>query len=98
MKAVELSASSNLLEKRVAYVCAGLCFAPEHEFRMMLVNRLQRDLQVRARVGARVLGGGHGTAGGDKVETRQPPTPSPTTRSRRTCWRSQSRCPRRLRS
>ena len=45
MKAVELSASSNLLEKRVAYLCAGLCFAPEHEFRMMLVNRLQRDLQ-----------------------------------------------------
>ena len=45
MKAVELSASANLLEKRVAYLCAGLCFAPEHEFRMMLVNRLQRDLQ-----------------------------------------------------
>ena len=45
MKAVELSASANLLEKRVAYLCAGLCFAPEHEFRMMLVNRIQRDLQ-----------------------------------------------------
>lgn len=45
MKAVELSASSNLMEKRVSYLCAGLCFAPEHEFRMMLVNRLQRDLQ-----------------------------------------------------
>jgi AP-4 complex subunit epsilon-1 len=45
MKAVELSASANLLEKRVAYLAAGLCFAPEHEFRMMLVNRIQRDLQ-----------------------------------------------------
>ena len=45
MKAAELSASSNLLDKRVAYLCAGLCFSPEHEFRMMLVNRLQRDLQ-----------------------------------------------------
>lgn len=45
MKAVELSASSNLLEKRVAYLCAGLCFSPDNEFRMMLVNRLQRDLQ-----------------------------------------------------
>jgi hypothetical protein len=45
MKAVELSASANLLEKRVAYLCAGLCFAPDHEFRMMLVNRIQRDLK-----------------------------------------------------
>jgi len=26
-------------------MCAGLCFAPDNEFRMMLVNRLQRDLQ-----------------------------------------------------
>ena len=41
----QLCASSNLLEKRVAYMCAGLCFAPTNEFRMMLVNRLQRDLQ-----------------------------------------------------
>jgi hypothetical protein len=45
MRAVELSASANLMEKRVSYLCAGLCFAPEHEFRMMLVNRLQRDLK-----------------------------------------------------
>jgi AP-4 complex subunit epsilon-1 len=45
MKAVELSASANLAEKRVAYLAAALCLAPEHEFRMMLVNRLQRDLQ-----------------------------------------------------
>jgi hypothetical protein len=43
---LQLSASSNLLEKRVAYLCAGLTFSPEHEFRMMLVNRLQRDLAV----------------------------------------------------
>jgi AP-4 complex subunit epsilon-1 len=33
------------MEKRVAYLAAALCFAPEHEFRMMLVNRMQRDLQ-----------------------------------------------------
>jgi len=33
------------MDKRVAYLCAGLCFSPDHEFRMMLVNRLQRDLQ-----------------------------------------------------
>ena len=45
MKSVELSASLNLMEKRVSYLIAGLCFSPEHEFRMMLVNRLQRDLQ-----------------------------------------------------
>lgn len=42
---MQLSASANLLEKRVSYLAAGLCFSPEHEFRMMLVNRLQRDLQ-----------------------------------------------------
>ena len=42
---LQLCASANLMEKRVSYLCAGLCFAPEHEFRMMLVNRLQRDLQ-----------------------------------------------------
>lgn len=29
----------------MSYLCAGLCFSPDHEFRMMLVNRLQRDLQ-----------------------------------------------------
>lgn len=40
----QLCASSNLMEKRVAYLTAALCFAPEHEFRMMLVNRMQRDL------------------------------------------------------
>ncbi len=36
---------------------------------MMLVNRLQRDLQVRARVRARVLSGGQGTSDGGEVET-----------------------------
>ena len=41
----QLSASTNLTEKRVAYLTAALCFSPDHEFRMMLVNRLQRDLQ-----------------------------------------------------
>ncbi len=41
----QLSASANLMEKRVSYLCASLCFAPDHAFRMMLVNRIQRDLQ-----------------------------------------------------
>ncbi len=33
------------MEKRVSYLVAGLCFAPDHPFRMMLVNRIQKDLQ-----------------------------------------------------
>jgi AP-4 complex subunit epsilon-1 len=45
LQVIEASASSNLMEKRVSYLTAGLCFSPDHEFRMMLVNRLQRDLQ-----------------------------------------------------
>eukprot|EP01138_Halocafeteria_seosinensis_P011248 gb/GECG01011490.1/.p1 GENE.gb/GECG01011490.1/~~gb/GECG01011490.1/.p1 ORF type:complete len:1111 (+),score=162.69 gb/GECG01011490.1/:1-3333(+) len=45
IKAVELTASPNLLEKRVGYLAACLCLSPENEFRIMLVNRLQQDMQ-----------------------------------------------------
>ena len=45
MRAVEMAASTNLLHKRVGYLTAGLCLSPDHEFRMMLVNRLHRDMQ-----------------------------------------------------
>ena len=45
IKLLELSASSNLAEKRVAYLAASLCLPPKHDFRMMLVNSLQRDLR-----------------------------------------------------
>lgn len=44
IKAVELTACGNLLQKRVGYLTAGLCFSPDHEFRLMLVNRLQKDM------------------------------------------------------
>lgn len=40
-----MAASTNLLHKRVGYLTAGLCLSPDHEFRMMLVNRLHRDMQ-----------------------------------------------------
>jgi len=45
MKAVELASTGNMLEKRVGYLCAGLCLSPEHELRMMFINRLQKDMQ-----------------------------------------------------
>ena len=44
IKAVELCASTNILQKRVGYLAASLCLSPEHEFRFMLVNQLQRDI------------------------------------------------------
>ncbi len=44
IKAVELSASSNLLQKRVGYLTASLCLSPDHEFRFMLVNQFTRDM------------------------------------------------------
>ena len=44
IKCVELAASSSLLHKRAAYLCCGACLSPNHEFRFMLVNRLQKDL------------------------------------------------------
>jgi AP-4 complex subunit epsilon-1 len=41
---VELCASTNIAQKRVGYLAASLCLAPSHEFRFMLVNQLQRDM------------------------------------------------------
>lgn len=42
IKAVELCASTNILQKRAGYLVASLCLSPEHEFRFMLVNQIQR--------------------------------------------------------
>jgi AP-4 complex subunit epsilon-1 len=42
IKAVEFTASTNLLQKRVGYLTASLTLSPEHEFRFMLINQLQR--------------------------------------------------------
>ena len=42
IKAVEFTAATNLLQKRVGYLCASLTLSPEHEFRFMLINQLQR--------------------------------------------------------
>ena len=44
IKAVELSASTNLLQKRVGYLTCSLVLSPDHELRFMLVNQLQRDM------------------------------------------------------
>lgn len=41
----QMAASTNLLHKRVGYLTAGLCLSPDHEFRMMLVNRLHKDME-----------------------------------------------------
>lgn len=45
VKALELVAAGNLVEKRVGYLCASLCFAPDQPMRIMLVSRLQKDMQ-----------------------------------------------------
>mmetsp|Transcript_3426 Transcript_3426/g.5283 ORF Transcript_3426/g.5283 Transcript_3426/m.5283 type:complete len:1070 (-) Transcript_3426:374-3583(-) len=45
IKAVELAASSSIIHKRTGYLVCSACLAPEHEFRFMLVNQMQRDLQ-----------------------------------------------------
>lgn len=45
IKAVELVASPNVAHKRLGYLVCGACLPPEHEFRFMLINQLQRDLQ-----------------------------------------------------
>ncbi|KAJ1448885.1 adaptin N terminal region-domain-containing protein [Pelagophyceae sp. CCMP2097] len=45
IKAIELAASKNLIQKRVGYLCSGLCLSPAHEFRFMLVNQLQQDMK-----------------------------------------------------
>lgn len=44
VKATELAASPNIFQKRVGYLVCGACLSPEHEFRFMLVNQMQRDL------------------------------------------------------
>ena len=43
-QAVELTASQNLAQKRSGYLTAALTLSPNHEFRFMLVNQMQRDL------------------------------------------------------
>jgi AP-4 complex subunit epsilon-1 len=45
IKAVELTASASLYHKRCGYMVCGACLPPTHEFRFMLVNQMQRDLQ-----------------------------------------------------
>ena len=45
IRAVEMTASRNILEKRTGYMVAGLTLAPEHEFRFMIVNQMQRDMR-----------------------------------------------------
>ena len=60
IRAIELAASKNLIQKRVGYLCSGLCLSPDHEFRFMLVNQLQQDmtssnfLEVAAALGATI--------------------------------------------
>lgn len=44
IKAVELCASTNIAQKKTGYLFASLCLAPEHEFRFMLINQMQRDM------------------------------------------------------
>lgn len=41
---MELTASQNLVQKRTGYLTASLTLSPNHEFRFMLVNQMQRDL------------------------------------------------------
>jgi len=45
IRAVEMAASSSLYHKRTGYLVCGACLPPDHEFRFMLVNQMQRDLQ-----------------------------------------------------
>eukprot|EP00547_Thalassionema_nitzschioides_P003301 CAMPEP_0194223520 /NCGR_PEP_ID=MMETSP0156-20130528/35324_1 /TAXON_ID=33649 /ORGANISM="Thalassionema nitzschioides, Strain L26-B" /LENGTH=1069 /DNA_ID=CAMNT_0038954705 /DNA_START=45 /DNA_END=3254 /DNA_ORIENTATION=+ len=45
IKALELTASASLYHKRTGYLVCGACLSPTHEFRFMLVNQMQRDLQ-----------------------------------------------------
>lgn len=44
IKIVELCASTNIIQKRTGYLSAAQCFSPGHEFRFMLVNQIQRDM------------------------------------------------------
>ncbi|KDO29264.1 hypothetical protein SPRG_19925 [Saprolegnia parasitica CBS 223.65] len=45
IKAVEMTAATNLIQKRVGYLTCSLTLSPAHEFRFMIINQLQRDLQ-----------------------------------------------------
>ena len=45
IKAVEMAASASLFHKRTGYLVCACCLPPDHEFRFMLVNQMQRDLQ-----------------------------------------------------
>jgi hypothetical protein len=44
IRAIELTASSFIVHKRTGYLCAALVLSPEHEFRFMMVNQMQRDM------------------------------------------------------
>lgn len=45
IKAVEMAASASLNHKRTGYLVCSACLSPDHEFRFMLVNQMQRDMQ-----------------------------------------------------
>ena len=45
IKAVELCASTSITQKRAGYLAASLFLSPDHEFRFMLVNQIQRDMK-----------------------------------------------------
>ena len=40
----ELAASQSIIHKRTGYLVCSCCLSPEHEFRFMLINQMQRDL------------------------------------------------------
>jgi AP-4 complex subunit epsilon-1 len=44
IRAVELCASSSISQKKAGYLAASLFLEPSHEFRLMLVNQIQRDM------------------------------------------------------
>jgi len=44
IKAVELAAATSIIHKRTGYLTCGAVLSPDHEFRFMLINQLQRDL------------------------------------------------------
>jgi len=43
--AIQMTAAGDLMQKKVGYLCASLTLSPDDQFRFMLVNQLQRDLQ-----------------------------------------------------
>eukprot|EP01039_Chlorochromonas_danica_P004528 gene4528-4966_t len=45
LKSVELCASTTISQKRAGYLTAALFLSPDHEFRFMLVNQIQRDMK-----------------------------------------------------